>query len=309
MLKEEFLCTGSSEKTNVIDLVSRIRERLCKACTLVKEALSLSQEKMKRSFDQKAVVRNFLPGEKVLVLIPTPGSALTAQFSGPYVIQSKVVETDYIIRTPERRRKTRLCHVNMLKWYLSRADAVDGNIKVSVCDSVNERVLLQNQAFPTDDVDDGLNVSMEVLSGGCLKNSEVLLTLSSQLSYLSNEQQQDIRKLLESFPNLFNDVPLGTSVILHDINVGNALPVKQHAYRCPISKREAMKLEVTYLLQNGFAIPSSSPWSSPCVLMPKANGSFRFCTDFQKINSITVHDAFPLPRIDDCIDNLGAASE
>ncbi len=41
--------------------------------------------------------------------------------------------------------------------------------------------------------------------------------------------------------------------------------------------------------------------------MPKADGSFRFCTDFRKINSVTVSDAFPLPGIDDCIDSLGAA--
>jgi hypothetical protein len=73
---------------------------------------------MKRRFDKKAVVRNFLPGEKVLVLIPVPGSALSARFSGPYLVKNKVGDTDYIIHTPERRRKTRLCHVNMLKPYL-----------------------------------------------------------------------------------------------------------------------------------------------------------------------------------------------
>ncbi len=113
--------------------------------------------------------------------------------------------------------------------------------------------------------------------------------------------------MLGNFPNLFNDVPPGTSVIAHDISVGSASPVKQHAYRCPLSKREAMKREVAYLLQNGFAVPSISPWSSPCILVPKADGSSRFCTDFRKINSVTVPDAFPLLRIDDCIDSLGAA--
>ncbi len=41
--------------------------------------------------------------------------------------------------------------------------------------------------------------------------------------------------------------------------------------------------------------------------MPKADGSFRFCTYFRKINSVTVPDAFPLPRIDNYIDSLGAA--
>lgn len=197
-------------------------------------------------------MRNFLPEEKVLVLIPTPGSALTACFSGPYMVKSKVSETDYIIHTPDRRRKTRLCHVNMLKPYLCREKAKDETVNASVCHSViesNERVSLLTHTLPIDVVDDGLNLSMEVVNGGCLKNSEVLLTLPSQLSYLSNEQRQDISKLLDSFPELFSDVPPGTSVIQHDIDVGSALPIKQHAYRCPMSKREEMKREVKYLQQ------------------------------------------------------------
>ncbi len=45
MLKEEFLCSDSSEKTNVLDLVSRTRERLCKACTMTREVLSLFRRK------------------------------------------------------------------------------------------------------------------------------------------------------------------------------------------------------------------------------------------------------------------------
>lgn len=40
------------------------------------------------------------------------------------------------------------------------------------------------------------------------------------------------------------------------------------------------------------------------VLVPKANGSFHFCTAFRKVNSVTVPDAFPLPCIEDCIDNI-----
>lgn len=317
MLKEEFLCTGLSEKTNILDLVSRTRERLHTACSAAEEALARSQKKMKRCFDRKAVARNFQPGEKVLVLIPTPGSAFAARFSGPYVVKSKVNDTGYVIHTPERRRKTRLCHINMLKPYLCRPDVKDetavlnGSVDVSGFEPVTESkesVSLLTFTLPTDEVDDGLEVSMEVVRGGSLKSSEVLSNIHSQLSYLSDEQQQDIQKLLDSFPNLFCDVPPGTNVLAHDINVGNAIPIKQHAYRCPVSKREEMKREVMYLLQNGFAVASTSPWSSPCLLVPKSDGSVRFCTDFRRVNSVTVPDAFPLPRIDDCIDNLGVAT-
>ncbi len=174
-------------KTNVLDLVARTRERLRKACAMAREALSLSQKKMKRCFDQKAVVCNFVPGEQVLVLIPIPGSTLTARFSVPYMIKSKVGKTDYMIHTLERRRKNCSCHVNMLKPYSYRAEVKNDTVNNSGCDSVTElteRVSLLSQALPTKDLDDGLNVPMEVLSGGCLKNSEVLLTLPSLLSYL-----------------------------------------------------------------------------------------------------------------------------
>lgn len=169
-----------------------------------------------------------------------------------------------------------------------------------------ERVSLLTHTLPVE-VEDDLTVSSEVLNGGRMGNSELLLTLPSQLSYLSHDQARDIQHLLGSFPDLFSDVPRGTTILAHDINVGDSLPIKQHAYRCSVGKREALKSEVDYLLRNGFAVPSSSPWSSPCVLVPKADGTFRFCTDFRKINSVTVPDAFPLPRIDDCIDNIGAA--
>ena len=68
-----------------------------------------------------------------------------------------------------------------------------------------------------------------------------------------------------------------------------------------------MKKEVEYLLMNGFAVPSCSSWSSPCLLDIKSDESPRFCTDFRRVNSITVPDVHPLPHIDDCIDEIGPA--
>lgn len=120
---KEHLMSCSSPKTNVSEFVSQCRERLHRATELAREALSSSQESMKKRFDKKAVERQFQPGDQVLVLLPTPGSAFTARFSGPFVVESKVSEVDYVIHTPERRRKTRLCHINMLKLYHSREAA------------------------------------------------------------------------------------------------------------------------------------------------------------------------------------------
>ena len=77
---------------------------------------------MKRHYDRSAVPRRFKVGDKVLALLPIPGSALSAKFSGPYDICDCLSDTDYVIGTPERRRKTRVCHVNMLKLYHCREE-------------------------------------------------------------------------------------------------------------------------------------------------------------------------------------------
>lgn len=110
----------------------------------------------------------------------------------------------------------------------------------------------------------------------CLNNSEFLNSLQEQLSYLDAGQKRDIIGLIQNYLVLFNDVPSCTSVLQHDIDVGLASPVKQHAYHRSVDKRNAMKAEVEYLLQNNFAKSSKSPWSSPCVLVPKQDGSVRF---------------------------------
>ena len=61
------------------------------------------------------------------------------------------------------------------------------------------------------------------------------------------------------------------------------------------------------MLQNGIVKPSQSQWSSQCVLVPKADGSYRSCTDFRRVNAVIKSDSYPLPRIDDCIDSIGHA--
>ena len=53
--------------------------------------------------------------------------------------------------------------------------------------------------------------------------------------------------------------------------------------------------------------PSRSPWSSPVIRVRKKDGSHRFCVDYCHLNSVTKSENFPLPRIDDLLDQLGKA--
>lgn len=60
----------------------------------------------------------FTLGDKVLVLLPVPGATFHAKFSGPYTVQEKLSDLDYVISTPDRHQFSRVWHVNMLTTYV-----------------------------------------------------------------------------------------------------------------------------------------------------------------------------------------------
>ena len=85
-------------------------------------------------------------------------------------------------------------------------------------------------------------------------------------------------------------------------------PIYQQPYRCGIERRKAEDAEVQRMLKAGVITPSNAEWASPVILVPKPDGSLRFCVDYRKLNSITVRDSYPMPRMDECIDSLGSAT-
>jgi hypothetical protein len=62
------------------------------------------------------------------------------------------------------------------------------------------------------------------------------------------------------------------------------------------------------MLKSGVIESATSEWASPVVLVPKPDGSMRFCIDYRKLNAVSVRDSYPLPRMDEHIDSLGDAS-
>ena len=66
--------------------------------------------------------------------------------------------------------------------------------------------------------------------------------------------------------------------------------------------------QVNELLQKGLVQPSSSPFSSPVLLVQKKDGSFRMCVDYRALNKSTIKNKFPVPRIEDIFDKLQGSS-
>ena len=117
----------------------------------------------------------------------------------------------------------------------------------------------------------------------------------------------ELQCLLREYSDVFalTDQELGcTSIVRHSIETGEHRPIKQQPYRTAISRRDIIKQMVGQMQEQGIVQPSSSPWASPIVLVPKKDGSLCFCVDYRKLNSITKKDVFPLPRVDDILDTL-----
>lgn len=100
-----------------------------------------------------------------------------------------------------------------------------------------------------------------------------------------------------------------TSLIEHTINTGNANPIRQHPRRIPLAKIKEAEEEIQEMASRNIIEPSSSPWSSPVVLVKKKDGSTRLCVDYRKLNDVTIKDSHALPRIDDTLDALSGATK
>ena len=87
--------------------------------------------------------------------------------------------------------------------------------------------------------------------------------------------------------------------------MGDIAPKKVVARRMPFAVRQEVAKQLQKMQESGVIEPSDSPWSSPVVLVRKKDGSLRFCVDYRELNKVTRKDTYPLPRVDDLLDQVG----
>ena len=221
------------------------------------------------------------------MLLPVSGRPLEAKFHGPYVVEERLGPVDYVIATPDRRKTKRVCHVNLIKKFHER----DPRLVAAV-------------TFPTVTVQPS---AVSDAGHSCIDRAEQSGSCES-LSTLPPEQQSDLTQLLSEFSDVFSETPGKTTLGEHNIAIQpDAQPIRCTPYRLNPEKSQFLRQELDNLLEQGIIEPSESPWASPVVMVPKADGSIGLCTDFRKVNAVTVPDPFPLPRVDDLIDRIGNA--
>ncbi|XP_076065323.1 uncharacterized protein LOC143039330 [Oratosquilla oratoria] len=269
--KECLLKEHSSASKDMSKSVTDMKGKLAACWEMAKENLMSAQERMKRHYDRNAKVREFNPGDSVLALLPFQGNPLRAKFSGPYEVVKRVGELNYIVATPDRRRSQQLCHINMLKLYREREQNPVGETVASVCTVSLMHEVDEDTISPT------LEMPWKENAGGWPQ-------VVDKLDHLTATQREDLTALLR-----------------------DAKPIKQAQYRVNPQRAAIIRKEIDYMLAHGLITPAQSEWSSPVILVPKADGTQRFCVDFRRVNTVTKRDSYPLPRLEECIDRVGGA--
>ncbi|CAF1437902.1 unnamed protein product [Adineta ricciae] len=149
-----------------------------------------------------------------------------------------------------------------------------------------------------------------VISGKQKSVGDVCEIADRMVQHLEGNDQLQLGNLLQQHKLLFDTTQPRTikTTVHHVINTGDHPPVNAKPYFKSMEQRKNIQQEIDKMLKAGIIIPSTSPWSSPVVLLKKPNGEFRFIIDYRRLNAITKKDSYPQPTVEELLQRLGGHS-
>lgn len=135
-----------------------------------------------------------------------------------------------------------------------------------------------------------------------------------RLNHLNTEERDSIKESSE-FNDIFHlpsDLLTRTTAASHTIPTTDDIPTQAKTYRYPQIHKSEVEKQIEKMLEHGVIKPSTSPWSSPLWVVPKKldasrKRKWRLVIDYRKLNQKTIGDSYPLPNIEDTLDQLGHA--
>ncbi|KAK9070431.1 hypothetical protein SSX86_010833 [Deinandra increscens subsp. villosa] len=125
------------------------------------------------------------------------------------------------------------------------------------------------------------------------------------------QEDPHITTLITAYPQLFEETHTLPPSRPHDHHIpllDDSKPVNVKPYRYPHYQKKVMTNLIEEMLKDGIIRPSHIPFSSPVLLVKKKDGSWRFCVDYRALNAVTIRDRFPIPTIDELLDELHGAT-
>jgi hypothetical protein len=86
--------------------------------------------------------------------------------------------------------------------------------------------------------------------------------------------------------------------------IPGAVPIQKKPYRYAPSQKDELERQIKDMLDRGVIQPSTSPYASPVILVKKKDGGWRMCVDYRYLNELTVKNRYPLPIVDELLDEL-----
>ena len=124
---------------------------------------------------------------------------------------------------------------------------------------------------------------------------------------LPEDKKKEIHQLLSKYRQVTKDTPVYTDRTTHMIRTTDSTPIRQKSYRIPQAYKGKVYEELEHMEKNGIIEKSNNEWASPLVIVVKKDGGLRLCADCRQLNQITKFDAYPMPQIEELLDQIGNA--
>jgi hypothetical protein len=148
------------------------------------------------------------------------------------------------------------------------------------------------------------------------RREEIVYAAECRISARMDEQGKvhytpEIQEIIDKHNKVFGPIPPGVPPDrrfehIIELEMG-AKPVITTPYRHPKKYKDEIDKAIKELLDMGYIRPSSSPFASSVVLVKKKDGTMQMCIDFRALNKKTIKNRYPIPRIDEFLDELHGA--
>jgi hypothetical protein len=274
-------------------------------CQIAKENLKQASARQAKYYDRHTKKREFKAGQKVLLLLPTKHNKLELAWQGPFEVEEKVNSFDYKIK---KNKSSKIFHINLLREYIERECAFvrqedDDEEEESEFDYA--AVVVEESSS-----EQGSTFTQEETEAIPLLETQRTETVND-IHYgpkLTENMKKEARKIFDSAPDNFTDIPLTTKLGKCSIRVNERKPVFVRPRPIPHAMVGAVEKEIDEMISLGVIEPANSPYNSPIVLVKKKDGkSVRFCSDLRELNKVVIFDAEPITDVEHLFASLSQA--